>query len=477
MCRSDYINPEWPLEKVIKGGYCIGCGACASLEGSPITIVPNEYGCFRPAMSGPSLSRVADQAGHVCPFAELVRDEDDIGRELFGSSCKHHPDVGYYLGVYAGYVTKDTFREGGSSGGITSWLLCELFDRGLVSGVIHVHPRTRSPEDPRLFAYQVSTCLEEIRAGAKTRYYPIEMSEVMHFIRANPGRYVFVGLPCYIKSVRLLMAQDPVLRERILFCVGLVCGHLKSMRFAEAQAWQCGIHPSELLAIDFRKKLPQADANRYGVQVTGLEGEHLVTRVSSIDSLYGSSWALGFFKYKACDYCDDVFGEVADVSIGDAWLPRYFTDYRGTNILVTRTGLIDTLVAEAVAKGTLALDRITVEEASLSQAGGLRHRREGLAYRLQLAADQGVWVPPKRIQPSATHLTEKRKRLYDLRIEVACHSHRAFKQALDLDDFKIFAREMNPLVRQYLKAARPPIWQRLKSHARLWTAKARKRLW
>ena len=30
-------------------------------------------------------------------------------------------------------------------------------------------------------------------------------------------------------------------------------------------------------------------------------------------------------KYKACDFCDDVFGEVADVVFGDAWVEKYAT--------------------------------------------------------------------------------------------------------------------------------------------------------
>ena len=41
---------------------------------------------------------------------------------------------------------------------------------------------------------------EEVLAGAKSRYYPIEMSKVMDFIKNNEGRYAFVGIPCFIKD-------------------------------------------------------------------------------------------------------------------------------------------------------------------------------------------------------------------------------------------------------------------------------------
>lgn len=40
--------------------------------------------------------------------------------------------------------------------------------------------------------------------------------------------------------------------------------------------------------------------------------------------------------YKACDFCDDVFAETADIALGDAWLPEYVQDGNGTNVVVTR---------------------------------------------------------------------------------------------------------------------------------------------
>lgn len=32
---------------------------------------------------------------------------------------------------------------------------------------------------------------------------------------------------------------------------------------------------------------------------------------------------------RACNYCDDVFAECADVTCMDAWLPEYSQDHRG----------------------------------------------------------------------------------------------------------------------------------------------------
>ena len=41
-------------------------------------------------------------------------------------------------------------------------------------------------------------------------------------------------------------------------------------------------------------------------------------------------------KYKACDFCEDVFGYCADVVLGDAWLPKYNKDPKGDNVVIVR---------------------------------------------------------------------------------------------------------------------------------------------
>ncbi|MGC9322644.1 MAG: Coenzyme F420 hydrogenase/dehydrogenase, beta subunit C-terminal domain, partial [Kosmotogaceae bacterium] len=59
---------------------------------------------------------------------------------------------------------------------------------------------------------------------------------------------------------------------------------------------------------------------------------------------YGYNWGYGFFKYKACDYCDDVVSETADVSVGDAWLPEYVNDSGGTNVVIVRNPVIKKII-------------------------------------------------------------------------------------------------------------------------------------
>jgi len=435
-------------DTVITNGYCIGCGACASIPESPFRVALDARGQYVASYNGQSSEERQLSSSKVCPFANESVDEDVIGSELFGATCRYDPVLGYYRDCYAAYTLEEPFRKHGSSGGIGSWICARILRGKMVTGVIHVRPRQRDAADPRLFEYSLSSLDGQVKAGAGSRYYPVEMSQVLAQLRGLPGTYAFVGLPCFIKAIRLLARQDPELAKKIRFCIGLVCGHLKSVRFSDLLALQLGFDPREVESIDFRKKLPDAPANRYGVEVVGQKGCEPARIVRPIQELDGGNWGHGYFKYKACDYCDDIFAETADIVIGDAWLPEYVQDSAGTNIIVVRDPELATVLDEARENRQLHLEAIPARRAVQSQAANVRHRREDLPYRLFLADRNGTWRPRKRTSASARGLDRRRKRLAELRIRIAEESHEAFRECAN-KGLAFFRTRMNPLLSRY----------------------------
>jgi coenzyme F420-reducing hydrogenase beta subunit len=445
---------------VVRGGCCIGCGVCAGLN-PEIQIARDEAGRYVAKLTATvGDSQPCSSPALVCPFADGNPDEDELGREQFGTGKLRDSHIGYYCATYAGYVSEGDFRAAGSSGGIASWLLTELLSRRQVDYVAHVAPRDPGDDSGPLFRYVLSTTADEVRLGSKSRYYPVEMSGIIASMLRQPGRYAVVGIPCFIKGLRLACRQSPVLRERLAFTVGIVCGHLKSAAFAEMYGWQCGISPADLRGIDFRTKLPGRPASDYAFTATGLKPDGPVSVIKPIAEAYGSNWGYGFFKYKACDFCDDVVGETADISFGDAWLSEYESDSSGTNMIVVRSPLLQSVLKEGASQGRLHLDTLSVDRAIASQAGGFRHRRDGLAYRLHLEDKAGRWRPAKRVQPNSTHLSRSQKRLFELRSRLAELSHVSFLAAKQAGDFDVFVRKMDPLIRAYDKFYRPALWLR-----------------
>ena len=452
------------FDTVIRGGYCIGCGACAAVS-DRITIRLNSLGMFEAAAESGMSGCDAAPLAAVCPFSATAEDETVIARRLFaagptaaeGDAAAWHKEIGFHRRTYVGHVAEGGFRAEGSSGGMASWIVLELMNRGEIDGVIHVRPGGAPAEDNSLlFSFAVSRTPEEVRRGARSRYYPVTLAGVLAEIRKTPeSRFALVGIPCFVKAARLLAEQDPFFARAIRFHIGLVCGHLKSSAYAECLGWLAGVAPDDLEDVEFRRKTPGQPANRYVFTArsksTNAEVRLPTTRVAAGD------WGLGFFKYKACDACDDVFAETADIAIGDAWLPEYVDDSRGTNIVIVRHAGLVTLVENAIASARLALEPLAPERVAESQRAGLRHRREGLACRLHDARARGEWSPPKRVAPTPPGRRPRRAAVYRLREQVARESHAAFAKAKAGSDLAIFNEQMAPLVAAYRARTRSPV--------------------
>jgi hypothetical protein len=186
------------------------------------------------------------------------------------------------------------------------------------------------------------------------------------------------------------------------------------------------------------------------------EGEIEVVRQNK--EHFGFLWGHGFFKYNACDFCDDVVGETADLTVGDAWLPQFVNDSRGTNIVVARSKALRDLIEEGIGTGRLALQQISPDDVAQSQAAGFRHRRDGLAYRLYEKDRSKQWRPPKRVAARCDHLSRRQRKIFRLRALLARESHSNFSIALRQGSFETFVTLMAPLMRKYDRVVRGSIW-------------------
>ncbi len=409
---------------VVASGLCIGCGSCAAQSGAPnAKMTWDNHGQLMPA-GGDWLRIRSVSFSRTCPFAPLALNESELASVQFPAAPHIEGQVGRYEAAYVGHVEEQDFRASGSSGGMVSWVAAELLKRGLVDGVAHVAASADRHAEHRFFHYRISRTEEDVRDGAKSRYYPIELSSVLATIRSTPGRYAVIGIPCFIKAINLLRAEDEIFRERIVFTIGLVCGHMKSARFVESFAWQMGVDFDAVTAVEYRTKNPDRPANWYTAQLTSRDGD---VRCRDWWHLVDGDWGSGFFQNSACDFCDDVVAETADISLGDAWVEPYSSDGRGTNVVVVRSALLNRLLLDAADAGRLALQYVDAGFVAATQAAGFRQRREGLAYRLNW---KGAPLPlRKRVSSEGVRIDLRRRLVYRLRSGISAWSHRIFRIA------------------------------------------------
>ncbi|WP_236836187.1 Coenzyme F420 hydrogenase/dehydrogenase, beta subunit C-terminal domain [Blastococcus sp. KM273129] len=429
---------------VIDGGFCIGCGTCAVAEPDVLGMRLDEHGRWQAYLKDAPGRSAGRPLTAICPFAEKSEDEDALARRFLPTSeLRYDPPVGYHDRIWAGHAG-DEYRRAGSSGGLASWFAATLLRRNLIDAVVHVLPES-STQDPR-FRYAVSTTVEELLSGSKSHYHSVTLHAALPEAVSAHERVLVIGVPCFIKGLRNLMRVDDLLRSRVVYTAAIFCGHMKSTAYGELLGWQMAVPPDELAAVSFREKLEGLPANAYGTRATRSDGES-VTR--SVKELPGTDWGLGLFKFDACDFCDDISGETADVSFGDAWLPEYTADWRGTSLVVVRDPALSALLADGAARGDVRLEEVSTSASLRSQDANFRHRREGLAYRVAAARAQGRWVPPKRVVATGRHLTRRERRRFEARSAMSALSHEAFREARNTGDLALFWRRMDPLIAEY----------------------------
>jgi coenzyme F420-reducing hydrogenase beta subunit len=413
-------------QDMVTSDLCTGCGACvAQAEPGLAELRWGEDGQLKPFGAESWYGARTEAFSSTCPFSPAARNEDQIAEERFPIAANSDRSIGRFEAAFVGHAADTGFRERGSSGGMVSWVAAELLRRGLVDGVAHVG--ASDPANGGFFRYRISRSVDDLNQGAKSRYYPVEMSQVLGEMRDVPGRYAVVGIPCFIKAVHLLRESDPVLRKRIVFTLGLVCGHMKSRDMVESFAWQMGAKLNDVERVEYRLKNPDRPASWYTAQLACRGGE---SRTQDWTHLVDGDWGSGFFQNSACDFCDDVVAETADISFGDAWLEPYSSDGRGTNVVVVRSPVLHALVSDAMAEQRLELTPVDAAFVVATQAAGFRQRREGLAYRLSWY--KGGVRPRKRVEPGAKGTAFRRKLIYRWRHYISRGSTPAFRLARQL---------------------------------------------
>ncbi|MBN1920596.1 MAG: Coenzyme F420 hydrogenase/dehydrogenase, beta subunit C-terminal domain [Anaerolineae bacterium] len=461
------------IEYVVKqgDGYCSGCGVCVGVcPTQAIRMDWNELGMLEP-VQGHGECTSCYRCSAVCPFADglvpnqINPNEDELARTLFDGVRGHHDTaLGFYQECLVGYAPAT--RMAGSSGGMGTWLSLRLLKWGVADKVISV--AATGGDIPPFFRYTVSSTPEEVMSCAKSRYYPVQVADAFQRVRQERGRYAIIALPCVLKAIRLAQRLDDTLRENIVFCIGSFCGGQKTAHYLEYLAARSGISHDDCISADFRVKNEGRPATCYSFTCTH-RATPATERKLDMCSI-GDMWGTGLFKPNACEYCDDITAELSDVSLGDAWLPEYVGDWRGTSLMIVRSDVARQLVSAGRSQGDIELEPISPSQIVKSQAGNYRHRRKGLAYRLYFAVREHRAVPRKRIQRLHIIVNPLKARLYEERAQVQRLSHTAWLRQRDVMGIDLFEKDM-ALPLRTLKT-----WTRLASFPQLILPALRKRL-
>lgn len=372
------------IKDLVKNNLCSGCGVCVSEQPDKLKMIMNEEGFLVPQQNDEG----TELAVRVCPFnpnpENAVIDEDALAEIFLPKNNKFDKRAGRYIRSYAGYSINH--RETSSSGGLGTYFFEYLLKNKVVDKIFVVAEKNGGYE------YQWFGDVDSIAKISKTRYYPVTLEKFFLEIDDVEGKVAVSGVPSFIKAVRLKQYYYPEYKEKIAFLAGIICGGLKSKFYTDYLAQKAGIE-GRYSSQEYRIKDASSHALDYSFGAQELEtGKFKTVKMAKV----GNTWGTSYFNSPAYDFSDDLVAELADVSLGDAWIKPYQDDGKGNNVIVTRSMLADKIIQEGLACGDLIMDEISIELFKSSQAGGFKHKQLGMKQRLKSQKTKMDFLPYKR---------------------------------------------------------------------------------
>ena len=385
------IGKPLVISQVVDNDLCIGCGLCTyKCSSDALTMKWNDDGFLIPELTGTCDNDASCIS--VCPFnpepVESVKDETAIANIFLSDGTETHHKLGRLIGIYAAYSKE--FRQTSSSGGIATYIFDQLLERGIVN---HVFSVRSSDEAGSHYQYKVSSSKSDLRDSSKTKYYPVTLATVLPELDRLEGKVAIVGVACFVKAIRLAQYHDPALKDKVPFIAGIICGGVKSKFFTEYLASEAGADYNNIKSPNYRIKDITSTASDYSfgcIDVVNKDYKKIKMRE------VGDMWGTGLFKANACDFCEDVVTELADISLGDAWLEPYSKDGHGTSVIITRSPIAESIMQEGMQKSVVVIEPISSDTMRASQQGSYNHRHEGLYIRLKEARKKGIPIAEKR---------------------------------------------------------------------------------
>lgn len=323
---------------------CSGCGVCTGVC-PPRCLEMRENACgeYRPALTAPDRCLACGRCMKVCPFESTLPQAPRLAQTLFadvpGIRREAGGELGAWRNAYLGHAPG--YRARGASGGMASWFLDTLLQREIVDAVICVGHGT-APD--ALLQYVTVRDSDTLRACAGSAYYPVHLQQVLADLAEREGRYAVIGMPCFIRALRLAALVDRRLAAKLPVMAGLVCGHLPGKALVDYLAAGGGRTRQDLARLQFRIREPRRPAWDYGVRLDWTDGSH-TTSFGSGD--FGYVFWNRAFQQEACMLCDDIYARCADIVFMDAWLPGYREAPEGASLVLTRSALSEALLQEA----------------------------------------------------------------------------------------------------------------------------------
>ncbi|MFA5044208.1 MAG: Coenzyme F420 hydrogenase/dehydrogenase, beta subunit C-terminal domain, partial [Kiritimatiellia bacterium] len=366
---------------VIRAGICTSCGACAALDPSGRAYMEDTLYGPRPAFpaDGAELPQLAWEA---CP-GKGIRYAD-----LYLKHYGRLPEnwlLGCFKCVRTGHSADPVIRRNGASGGVISHTLIYLLEQKLVDAALVVRQGIPTPEKARV---TIARSRAEVLAAAQSVYIPVATLDILAQLLPHE-RYAMVCLPDQAAALRTLQLAGHAAARRIRFLLGPYTGTALYPSAIRCYLRSKGVNDNDAIA---------ALKWRAGEWPGYLEIRTASGKVFRSKKFY-YNFLIPFFITQASLQGMDFTNEFCDLSVGDAWSPRFESEGGGHSVIATRTDEMEGIIRDMERSGLLAATMADPAETLAMHGHMLDFKKRGSYIRNRIRKLFGRRAPDYGLAP------------------------------------------------------------------------------
>jgi coenzyme F420 hydrogenase subunit beta len=330
---------------------------------SALKMIKNDSkGIYLPQLNGND----CNQCGicfEICPGHSL--DFKELNLAVFG---KGQADIliGNYMNLYIGHATNHEIRYNSASGGLVTQLLIFALEEGIIDGALVTRMKGDNPLEPEPL---IARTREEIIEASKSKYCPVPANLTLKEILKENGKFAVVGLPCHIQGIRKAEMVNNKLKEKIVLHLGILCSVNRNFLATEYLLQKFNIKKEDVAKLDYR-----GEGWIGGMTITLKNGNEKFIPYTT----YWGRMLKQYFVPRRCTLCSDQSCELADISLGDIWLPEFREDKIGTSVVISRSESGEAILQSAALKKRIELNNIDKVKIIESQKSSLNFKKNQL---------------------------------------------------------------------------------------------------
>ncbi|MGC9335827.1 MAG: coenzyme F420 hydrogenase/dehydrogenase beta subunit N-terminal domain-containing protein [Anaerolineae bacterium] len=335
--------------------------------------------------------RLHPAAYEACPGKGINYPE--AYREAFGSLPQNWL-IGHHRKLFVGHSCDPEVRKRGASGGVITQTLVYLLEQGLIDGAVVL--RQGSPK-PWLAQPVIAQSRDDLVAASQSVYVPVPVNTILEDMRSFGGRLAYVGLPDQVASLRRLQRLGHPGARKVAYVIGPYVGTAMYFGAIESFLRSNGIdRVDEIVDLAYR----EGEWPGY-LQIRTRSG-----RVLRAEKFY-YNYLIPFYVTRSSLLAVDFTNELTDISVGDAWHPRYESRGEGFSVVVARSQKGESLLSSMDRDGLVDLEEITLHDALTMHAHMIDFKKRGAFVRLRWREMRGKPVPHYGYRPASIPLSRK----------------------------------------------------------------------